>query len=179
MRNCLAYFDKRKTNEISRKIAEDKITLQEAYEDLKLLESHTESHSLYFKTFASAIIGFSFLYLQGGRLSDALTVMIAAALGYLVTEGVSKAIDVFFIANFLGSVVIGLVAVIGNYFMPHTITSVVIISAVMPIVPGVLITNAIQDLLVGNMMMFVTKTLEAAVTAFAIGAGVATVLYIF
>ena len=31
----------------------------------------------------------------------------------------------------------------------------------MPIVPGVLITNAIQDLFGGHMLMFTTKSLEA------------------
>ena len=41
----------------------------------------------------------------------------------------------------------------------------------MPIVPGVLITNAIQDLFGGHMLMFTTKSLEALVTAFGIGAG--------
>ena len=39
----------------------------------------------------------------------------------------------------------------------------------MPIVPGVLITNAIQDLFGGHMLMFTTKSLEALVTAFGIG----------
>ncbi|MDN8814723.1 threonine/serine exporter family protein, partial [Staphylococcus aureus] len=48
--------------------------------------------------------------------------------------------------------------------------------AVMPIVPGVLITNAIQDLFGGHMMMFTTKSLEELVTAFGIGAGVGSVL---
>ncbi len=46
----------------------------------------------------------------------------------------------------------------------------------MPIVPGVLITNAIQDLFGGHMLMFTTKSLEALVTAFGIGAGVGSVL---
>ena len=56
--------------------------------------------------------------------------------------------------------------------------STIIISAVMPIVPGVLITNAIQDLFSGHMLMFTTKSLEALVTAFGIGAGVGTILII-
>lgn len=48
----------------------------------------------------------------------------------------------------------------------------------MPIVPGVLITNAVQDLFAGHMLMFTTKSLEALVTSFGIGAGVGTVLLI-
>lgn len=52
--------------------------------------------------------------------------------------------------------------------------SPIIISCVMPIVPGVLITTAVQDLFDRHMVMFTTKMLEAIVTSFGIGSGVAT-----
>ena len=84
-----------------------------------------------------------------------------------------------FIPEFLGSVVIGGIAILGNNMVPDGSLSAIIIAAVMPIVPGVLITNAIQDLFGGHMMMFTTKSLEALVTSFGIGAGVGTMLLIF
>ncbi len=65
---------------------------------------------------------------------------------------------------------------IGHTLIPTGDLATIIIAAVMPIVPGVLITNAIQDLLGGHMLMFTTKSLEALVTAFGIGAGVGSVL---
>ncbi len=40
----------------------------------------------FFKGFAAAMIAMSFLYLQGGRLIDVLTAILAGSLGYLVTE---------------------------------------------------------------------------------------------
>jgi uncharacterized membrane protein YjjB (DUF3815 family) len=45
----------------------------------------------------------------------------------------------------------------------------------MPLVPGILITNAIRDLLAGELLAGMSRGVEAALTAFAIGAGVAIV----
>jgi len=53
------------------------------------------------------------------------------------------------------------------------------IASVMPIVPGVLITTAIQDLFSRHMLMFTAKFLEALVIAFAIGSGIAIAYLIF
>ena len=69
-----------------------------------------------------------------------------------------------------------IISVIGHAFVPSGDLATIIIAAVVPIVPGVLITNAIQDLFGGHMLMFTTKSLEALVTAFGIGAGVSSIL---
>ncbi|MCG3401923.1 threonine/serine exporter family protein [Staphylococcus massiliensis] len=164
------------TNTISRKIAEHKITLEEAKEALEHIYNNTRDYNLLYKTLASGVIALSFLYLQGGSMVDLVATIIAGALGFFVTESSSKILDTQFISEFCGSVVIALCAVISHYFFPEGSIAVIIIAAVMPIVPGVLITNAIQDLFGGHMLMFATKSLEALATSFAIGAGVATVL---
>ncbi len=123
------------------------------------------------------MIAMSFLYLQGGRLIDVLTAILAGSLGYLsVTEILDRKLHAQFIPEFIGSLVIGIIAVIGHTLIPTGDLATIIIAAVMPIVPGVLITNAIQDLFGGHMLMFTTKSLEALVTAFGIGAGVGSVL---
>src|SRR5699024_10523896 len=106
------------------------------------------------------------------------TALIAGAFGYLVVEILSRHLHGKFIPEFMGALVIGTVAVLGSSIIQGGSISAIIISSVMPIVHGVLITNAIQDLFSGHMLMFTTKSLEALVTAFGIGAGVGTVLII-
>ena len=105
----------------------------------------------------------SFLYLQGGRLIDVITAILAGSFGYLVVEILDRKLHAQFIPEFLGSLVIGIIAVIGHSLVPSGNLATIIIAAVMPIVPGVLITNAIQDLFGGHMLMFTTKSLEALV----------------
>ena len=132
--------------------------------------------SLTFKGIAAAIIAISFLYLQGGQFIDVITALLAGSIGYLVVEILDRRLHAQFIPEFVGSLVIGIIAVFGHWLAPSGDLATIIIAAVMPIVPGVLITNAIQDLFGGHMMMFTTKSLEALVTAFGIGAGVGSIL---
>ena len=131
--------------------------------------------SLTFKGIAAAIIAISFLYLQG-QFIDVITALLAGSIGYLVVEILDRRLHAQFIPEFVGSLVIGIIAVFGHWLAPSGDLATIIIAAVMPIVPGVLITNAIQDLFGGHMMMFTTKSLEALVTAFGIGAGVGSIL---
>lgn len=46
----------------------------------------------------------------------------------------------------------------------------------MPLVPGLHITNAIRDLMAGHLVSGLSKGVEALLTAFAIGAGVALII---
>ncbi|HGO1721654.1 TPA: threonine/serine exporter family protein [Staphylococcus aureus] len=163
-------------NKISRQITNNEISLAEAKTQLEKIYVAKRDSSLPFKGFAAAMIAMSFLYLQGGRLIDVLTAILAGSLGYLVTEILDRKLHAQFIPEFIGSLVIGIIAVIGHTLIPTGDLATIIIAAVMPIVPGVLITNAIQDLVGGHMLMFTTKSLEALVTAFGIGAGVGSVL---
>ena len=163
-------------NEISRLITKGDISLEDAKERLEKIYIAKRDSSLTLKGIAAAIIAISFLYLQGGQFIDVITALLAGSIGYLVVEILDRRLHAQFIPEFVGSLVIGIIAVFGHWLAPSGDLATIIIAAVMPIVPGVLITNAIQDLFGGHMMMFTTKSLEALVTAFGIGAGVGSIL---
>lgn len=163
-------------NEISRQITHGTISLEEAKRKLEDIYVAKRDSSLPFKGIAATIIAISFLYLQGGHLVDVITAVLAGSIGYLVVEILDRKLHAQFIPEFIGSLVIGMISVWGHSLVPSGDLATIIIAAVMPIVPGVLITNAIQDLFGGHMLMFTTKSLEALVTAFGIGAGVSSIL---
>ncbi len=48
------------------------------------------------------MIAMSFLYLQGGRLIDVLTAILAGSLGYLVAEILDRKLHAQFIPEFIG-----------------------------------------------------------------------------
>ncbi|MDW4233635.1 threonine/serine exporter family protein [Staphylococcus saprophyticus] len=170
-----------RTNGISRRLALGNISLEDAFQELQKIyqEQSIKNHYLFYKFIAAAVISVSFLYLQGGHLTDVLIALLAGSFGYIVVEILQQKLHAQFIPEFMGALVIGLVTIIGHNLISGGSISTIIIAAVMPIVPGVLITNAIQDLFGGHMLMFTTKSLESLVTAFGIGAGVSTVLIIF
>ncbi len=55
----------------------------------------------------------------------------------------------------------------------------IIIGSVMPLVPGLVITNAIRDLISGHLVSGITKGAEALLTAMAIGSGIAIIIGLF
>lgn len=55
----------------------------------------------------------------------------------------------------------------------------IIIGSIMPLVPGLHITNAVRDLMAGHLVSGLSKGAEAFLIAFAIGAGIAFVLSVF
>ncbi|MNJ01474.1 hypothetical protein D3C73_1611210 [compost metagenome] len=55
----------------------------------------------------------------------------------------------------------------------------IIIGSVMPLVPGLLITNAVRDLMAGHLVSGLSKGADAFLTSFAIGTGIGLVLSLF
>ncbi|NRK74155.1 threonine/serine exporter family protein, partial [Salmonella enterica subsp. enterica serovar Typhi] len=51
--------------------------------------------------------------------------------------------------------------------------------SVMPLVPGLLITNAVRDLMAGHLVSGISKGAEAILTATAIGSGIAVAFLVF
>lgn len=80
-----------------------------------------------------------------------------------------------FFSEFLASLIIGVISMLFVKIGIGEQLDKIIIGSVMPLVPGLLITNAVRDLMAGHLVSGLSKGAEAFLTAFAIGAGVAVV----
>ncbi|UWF56475.1 threonine/serine exporter family protein [Staphylococcus hyicus] len=161
-------------NQVSRQIARHELTYAEAYQALKDIDKNTKRYHLWHKMLFAGMISMSFLYLLGGGWLELFPAALAGACGFLVTEFMKEKQLTLFIPDMIGSLVIGLIALSLNMWLQSPDLGAIITAAVMPIVPGVLITTAIQDLFERHMLMFTAKFLEAIVTSFGIGAGITT-----
>ncbi len=65
-----------------------------------------------------------------------------------------------------------------SYFGIYPDINIIIIGAVMPLVPGVAITNALRDTISGDFVSGVSKLSEAFGIAIAIALGVGTILHL-
>lgn len=78
-----------------------------------------------------------------------------------------------FLVNCIGAFFLAVTAILCIHYFPGTLNlNVVIIASVMPLVPGVAITNAVYDTLHGDYISGAARMLEAFVTAAAIAIGV-------
>lgn len=163
-------------NSISRKIDEGDLDAIEAFRLLKEIEKADLAFPDWIQVLAAALVSGCFTIMFGGTWPDFLPAAVAGGISYSVVLGTAYFIDIRLIADFFGSFAIALLAVLFIKSGLGVEMDKIIIGAVMPLVPGLLITNAVRDLMAGHLLSGMSKGTEALLTAFAIGSGVAIIL---
>ncbi|WP_166245506.1 threonine/serine exporter family protein [Paenibacillus turpanensis] len=163
-------------NRISRQISAGQVTLPEAYRLLKEAEAAKQTHPLWYSTIVAGISSGCFMMMFNGMWSDFIPAAAAGGLGFLSLILLQKVLHIKFFAEFSASLFIGLLASLFVYVGAGTQYDKIVIGSVMPLVPGLLITNAVRDLMAGHLVSGLSKGAEAFLTAFAIGTGIAVVL---
>ncbi len=163
-------------NNVSRKLTNKIITLEQAYDELLKIQKTNYFLPISLQLLTAAIASSSFTILFGGMFSDMPASFVAGGVGFLVVTILQELTKVKFISEFLAALFIGLVAYFAVKFHLGTEIDKIIIGGVMPLVPGLLITNAVRDLMAGHFTSGISKGAEAFLTAFAIGSGIALVV---
>lgn len=166
-------------NSISRKLTGREISLKEAYDELKVIERTNFAYPVWIQIMAAALSSGCFLIMFNGGWNDFFPAVIAGGLGFTGLIYLHRLVQVKFFSECLASLIIGLIAVLFvRSGLGHELDKI-IIGSVMPLVPGLLITNAVRDLMAGHLVSGISKGAEAFLTAFAIGTGIAVVISFF
>ncbi|MFY0760702.1 threonine/serine exporter family protein [Metabacillus dongyingensis] len=166
-------------NAISRKISNGDLNVDEAYDLLKEIDEAKSTYSLFLQVIAAAIASGCFLIMFQGQWSDFIPAVLAGGLGFMAVIYFHRLVPIKFFAEFLAAFIIGLLAYLFVRTGFGSEMDKVIIGSVMPLVPGLLITNAVRDLMAGHLISGLSKGAEAFLTAFAIGSGIAVVFSLF
>ena len=165
-----------KVNELSRRLSDSRLTSEAAMLLLARIDRERTGFSLVPSVIASGLVGGSFAVLQSGTTSDVLAAFTAAGLVRYIAHVVSQLHGVRFTFEFLGGITAALCGVVCHYFWPQLSHDIIISGGLMPLVPGVAITNAIGDLIAGDLLSGLSRTLEAGLTASAVAMGVVIIL---
>lgn len=169
-----------RVNEISRNYCDDKISLEEAYEQLLHIPSREYTPAIYNLSTVGIAVGFT-MFFGGSWLEIMAALLTSTVLAFLIT--LCKRFRVAgFVLNCVSSAGLAFTCIaLKNTIFPTIDTDVVIIGSIMPLVPGVAITNAIRDTLQGDYISGCARILEAFLTAvaIAIGVGFGMLIYTF
>lgn len=163
-------------NELSRKITSG-MTIQQAKSALDDI-SASRTFPLWMVVLFGGIAASMFLFMFNGSFKDLPITLFAGALGVFVTEGIQRYTKIKFFTEILAAFLIALFALLYVRYSFGVNIDTIIIASVMPLVPGVPITNALRELIRGHFLAGTMKGVEAGLTAIAIGAGVGTVFLI-
>ncbi|MBB3126045.1 uncharacterized membrane protein YjjP (DUF1212 family) [Paenibacillus rhizosphaerae] len=165
-----------RVNSVSRRISKGELTIAEARRELEHIQRTGDIYPLWLRLLMAALASGCFLIMFHGIWPDFLAAAVAGGLGFYCMLMLQRMIPVKFFAEFSGALAIGLCAVLFVKFGFGRDLDIIVISSVMPLVPGLLITNAIRDLMAGHLVSGLSKGAEAFITSFAIGAGIAFML---
>lgn len=158
-------------NHISRQLQEKNITIQEAYLTLNI--DSKKQYSNLARVIAIVLTSGAFTLLLGGSVLDSLFaaldgIFVALLLRFFMFLEVNQ-----FFKNLILSFVLALFSVIFVKWLPLLQQyDFIIVGAMMPLLPGVAITNAIRDTLSGDYSAGISRAVEAFVVAAAIAIGV-------
>jgi uncharacterized membrane protein YjjP (DUF1212 family) len=163
-------------NSISRRITSGEINLEAALKLLKELDALNVTFPFMVQVAAASIASGCFMIMFMGEWIDFIPAMVTGGIGYFGFLYFHRYIHVKFFSEFLASFIIGLLSVIFVKMGLGQQLDKIIIGSVMTLVPGLLVTNAVRDLMAGHLVSGLSKGAEALLTAFAIGSGIAVVL---
>lgn len=163
-------------NDISRKISDKYMTIEEAHSSLQQIEQLKPLYSLWLRIIAAGIASGFFALMFGGEWGDFIPAFVSGSFGFIVFISLHRLVHVQFVAEIIASFTIGIIASIFIYLGLGINIEKIIVGSIMPLVPGLMITNAVRDLMAGDLVSGTARGAEALLTALAIGVGIAAVV---
>lgn len=166
-------------NEVSRKLCSGCMTPAKAYGELERIKSGVR-YKNWLKALSYMFVAFFFSVVLGGSIEDSVAAGVTGGVLGLVVYMASRIRLNDFCTNVLGAFSLGISALAMNrWLFTGSSTDIVVISAIMPLVPGVIFTTAVRDTLNGDYSSGAARILEAIVTALAVAAGVGASMALF
>lgn len=166
-------------NSVSRQLKGGLIQAEEAKQELLRIDAAAHAFPVWILIAAASIASACFTIMFQGEWRDFLPAMISGGLGYSAVIFFQRLVKVKFFSELFAAFLVGLVSLLLVRAGIGAQLDKIIIGSVMPLVPGLLITNAVRDLMAGHLVSGLSRGAEAFLTAFAIGAGIAALFLFF
>lgn len=165
-------------NEFSRDFVDGGMDIEEAMARLKEID-RTPSYRKRYKVFFGGIASGFFALLFQSTIPEALCAFLTGLIVTFALTSLSNKKVPFFLSHILGGIILATVALLLSS-LSHTIDiDKIIIGAIMVMVPGVAITNAVRDSILGDLLSGLARAAEALIIAVSIAFGIGAVLNIW
>ena len=158
-------------NQVSRLVAAGDMDCGAALEKLREIEDMPGPFNRIWSIAAAFLCAAGFAVLFGGMWPDLLVAGAAAAVVQVVSKMMEKVHMSWLASAIVGGFLTALLPRLAMMLLPALQADVVIAGAVMPLVPGLAMTNAVQDAMRGDMVSGLSHGVQALLTACLIAGG--------
>lgn len=166
-------------NDLSRRFCAGEVGLDEALEAIMIIKKE-RPYPKWVIVLAKAIGAGAFTIVFGGDFWDMLVTFIIGLM-FALTQVFLRRIDTSkFLEDIVCGAIIAIIAIIFcNYLKVGNHFDIIVIGSIMPLVPGVAITNAIREIIQGDFISGISRAADAFIVAASIAIGVGSVLKLF
>lgn len=164
-------------NSFSRNLQKNKLVYAEAKKLLNEIEK-APNFTLRVRTLAACMTGLIYTLFFNGTAIDGIVSFLICFITYILFEQVSRLGFFQFLEFFLAGLLIGGLSIFTHLLFPVISYHNVITGAIMILLPGVVLTNGIKDILYGDFSAGIAKFSEAMIVIIAVGVGIGTSLFI-
>ncbi len=165
-------------NDLSRNIVSGKVDIDQAFIELKNIKnrsSYSNVATVLLITLSAPFLAFIF----GGTLGDFIPACIAMLVEMSFIIYIEKYRLPSFIATFLSASAVALFVMTMSRLVHIENLSSIMIASIVPLFPGIQITNSMRDILSGDILSGIIGIMSAIFTAVSIAVGVVLVLRLF
>lgn len=170
-----------RVNSFSRKFCNHELNLDQALMELDNIKNTTKA-DVKLKIIGATLASTAFPILVNSKAPNFLDLpvtFVVSLLTYLIFIKIEKKMYGYFIENFVAGIMVSLFAhIIGKFVFGFNMANV-IVSSMMPYVPGFLITNSIRDLMSGDATSGLTGLAMSLFVSLALAIGVAFPMTLF
>ena len=160
-------------NSISRAVSSGEMEPDEAFE---AIGRGSTPRPVWLLSLYSALSAALFTCLFGGGLTELLVALPIAFVSQICMRLIKKSVKYSFISSMLSSIFTAVCARCAAAFIPGLHIDSLIIGGIMPLLPGLSMTNAIRDTINGDLVSGSSRALESLLSAVAVAAGVGLVM---
>ena len=167
-----------RVNDLSRQFAAKKINLTQLRQAILDVATNTPAFPLWLQAVGAATLSATLmvLFMDDYDWIDFPAAAVVGVLGYVFYVYFKRYTKVRFLSELVAAMLMGMSAIGIHLMFPQTIVDNILIGALMTLVPGLALTNALRDLFMGDLLSGVVRMFEATLTALALGGGVAIMI---
>jgi len=167
-------------NDISRKFVSGSIDVETALRELEILSNRKPINKLFLVLCAGAT-SFFFALLFDGSIFDSVVAFLSSCTVQTMLLYFKRTDIYSFTSNLIAGFIIAMYAVVAVSFFPMGNSESIIVGGILPYLPGLAMTNAIRDTMMGDLVSGISRLGDVLLSAvcLAVGAGVVFAVYVY
>ena len=168
-----------KANQFARDFVKEKSTnYKKAKEKLKAIDDETV-YKEPTRIFCASFACFLYVWLINGGFVEGIVAFFSGLCSVILCRQMQKRYVNFFLVDFLGAMICATLVHAVKFFIPNLSEGAAISGSIMPLVPGIALTNSVRDSMAGNFITGASRLIEVMLAAIAIALGVFTAYSFF